>query len=98
MDEKARTARQFYGVMAVAMLVGTILSVAHANPIKLLIWSAVINGLLAPPLIVIILVVCNNRTVMGEHRNGRALNVLGVIGVAMMTLAAGALIWSAISG
>jgi NRAMP (natural resistance-associated macrophage protein)-like metal ion transporter len=94
MDEKIHNARQFYGVIAVAMGVGTLLNLAHVNAIKLLIGSAVINGLLAPPLIAIVLVVCNNDKVMGTHRNGRILNVLGGAGVAVMSLAAIALIVS----
>ncbi|HTJ21752.1 MAG TPA: Nramp family divalent metal transporter [Gemmatimonadaceae bacterium] len=94
MDERVHTARQFYGVMALAMLVGMVLNFAHVNAIKLLIGSAVINGVLAPPLIAIILVVCNNRDVMGSHRNGRALNVLGGLAALLMTAAAGALVWS----
>lgn len=94
MDERVHTARQFYAVMALAMLVGMVLNFAHVNAIKLLIASAVINGLLAPPLIGIILVVCNNQNVMGSHRNGRTLNVLGGLAALLMTVAAVALVWS----
>jgi Mn2+/Fe2+ NRAMP family transporter len=94
MDEKIHTAAQFYGVIIVAMLGGLALNFAHVNAIRLLIWSAVINGLLAPPLIAIILVVCNNPRIMGAHRNGRALNILGGLAAALMTAAGGALVWS----
>jgi len=98
MDETVHTATQFYGVIAVAMFVGTALSIAGANAIKLLIWSAVINGLLAPPLVLIILVVCNNRRVMGSHCNGRGLNVLGTVAGALMAAASVALTWSWLAG
>jgi Mn2+/Fe2+ NRAMP family transporter len=94
MDEKVHNARQFYSVIAVAMVVGMFLNFAHVNAIKLLIWSAVINGLMAPPLIAIVLIVCNNERVMGPHRNGRGLNILGGFAVALMTVAAVALIAS----
>lgn len=94
MDQKVHNARQFYGVIAVAMLVGMLLNFFHVNAIKLLIGSAVINGLLAPPLIAIVLVVCNNEKVMGTHKNKRTLNILGGFGVAMMTVAAVALVFS----
>jgi len=94
MDERARDARHFYGVMAGAMLVGMVLAFMHANAIKLLFWSAVINGLLAPPLIVIILLVCNNPEVMGQYRNGRALNILGGLAAIAMTVGAVALVIS----
>lgn len=88
MDEKPHQAKEFYGVMAVAMLIGTLLALLHINAIKLLLWSAVANGVLAPPLIVIILLVCNNDKIMGPYRNGRAANVLGWIAAALMTGAA----------
>ena len=94
MNEKVNTARQFYGVIAFAMVLGMVLNFAHVNAIKLLIWSAVINGLLAPPLIAIVLIVCNNPKVMGEHRNGRGLNLLGALAVLLMSGAAVALIAS----
>ncbi|HKO15899.1 MAG TPA: divalent metal cation transporter [Gemmatimonadaceae bacterium] len=94
MDEKVRRARQFYGVIAVAMIVGMLLNFAQVDAIRLLIWSAVINGLLAPPLIVIILIVCNNARVMGEHRNRLAMNVLGGLAAGLMTAAAVALVWT----
>lgn len=94
MDENVHTAKHFYSVMSVAMAVGTTLSVAHAKPIQLLIWAAVINGLLAPPLILLILAVTNNPAVMGGHRNSRGLNVLGGIAGVLMTVAGVALVWS----
>jgi len=94
MDEKPHQAKEFYGVMAVAMLVGTLLALLKINAIKLLLWSAVANGVLAPPLIVIILLVCNNDRIMGQYRNGRAANVLGWIAAALMTGAALAMIAS----
>lgn len=84
MDERPRSAANFYGVIIVAMVIGMVLNFAKLDPIKLLIWAAVVNGLMAPPLIVIILVVCNNRSVMGTHRNGWALNVVGGIAALVM--------------
>ena len=94
MDEKVHNARQFYGVITVAMVVGMLLNLFHVNAIQLLIGSAVINGLLAPPLIAIVLVVCNNEKVIGTHKNQRTLNILGGAGVVMMTVAAVALVLS----
>jgi NRAMP (natural resistance-associated macrophage protein)-like metal ion transporter len=97
LDEKVHTARQFYGVITVAMVAGMALSFAHMNAIRLLIWSAVINGLLAPPLIVIILVVCNNERVMGPNKNGRGLNLLGTLCALLMTGAAISLVVASLS-
>jgi NRAMP (natural resistance-associated macrophage protein)-like metal ion transporter len=94
MDEKPDTARVFYSVMAIAMVMGTILALTKINAMKMLVWSAVMNGVLAPPLIVIILLVCNNEKIMGKYRNGLLLNVLGWSAAALMGLAAIAMIAS----
>ena len=61
------------------------------DPISALYWAAVLNGVLAPPLLVVILLAANNPAVMGQQRNGVGLNALGWIAVAVMTAAAIAL-------
>jgi Mn2+/Fe2+ NRAMP family transporter len=60
--------------------------------LRMLFWAAVVNGLLAPPLIAVILVVCNDRRVMGEWRNTRTLNALGIAACLAMAAAALALV------
>src|SRR5262249_59852872 len=98
MDQPVHRARQFYGVITVAMIAGMLLNFTNIDAIQLLIWSAVINGLLAPPLIAIVLIVCNNARVMGTHRNKKTLNVLGGLAVGVMTAAPDALITSWLTG
>ena len=98
MDEKPRAAKKFYAVLALSMIVGMALDYAGINAIKLLFWSAVLNGILAPPLIIIILFVCNNSGVMREHTNGKLLNIFGVIAALVMSVAAIALIVTWIFG
>jgi NRAMP (natural resistance-associated macrophage protein)-like metal ion transporter len=94
MDEKAGRATRFYTVLGVSLLAGMAMDFLKLDPIKMLFWSAVLNGVLAPPLIVIILVVCNNPRVMMEHVNGRWLNILGTACALVMTASAVAMIWS----
>lgn len=94
MDEKPDGARVFYGVMAIAMVMGTILALTKLNAMKMLLWSAVMNGVLAPPLIVIILVVCNNEKIMGKYKNGKWLNILGWAAAILMGVASIAMIVS----
>jgi len=53
----------------------------------MLFWSAVLNGVLAPPLIVIVLLLTNDKKVMGARKNPRLLSVLGWITVVVMTSA-----------
>jgi Mn2+/Fe2+ NRAMP family transporter len=62
------------------------------NPINALFWTAVINGLLAPPLLVVILRISNDSKVLGTRVNGRLLNVLGWFTAVVMTAAAVGLI------
>ena len=93
MNERPRMAPKFYAVIAVAMIAGLALDLSEVSAIKMLFWSAVLNGLLAPPLIVIIVVVCNNPRVMGREVNGRWLNVLGLGAALVMTLAGMAMIF-----
>jgi Mn2+/Fe2+ NRAMP family transporter len=92
MDQTPSTAGKFYAVIAVGLLIGMAIDLVGINPIRLLFWSAVLNGLLAPPLIVIILVVANDRRVMGQHRNGPLLNAAGIAAAVLMGVAAIALI------
>jgi Mn2+/Fe2+ NRAMP family transporter len=93
MNEKPLQAGRFYAVMAAAMLAGMAMDFAGVEPMRMLVWAAVLNGFLAPPLIVIVMLVCNNRELMGEHRNGWLLNVLGGVTAVVMTAAAVALVF-----
>ena len=85
---RPRLAPGFYAVIALATLGGMAIDYAGVNAIRMLFWAAVLNGFLAPPLIAIILHVSNNRAVMGEYRNGRALNILGLATLLVMSAAA----------
>ena len=77
LNQKPRRAKFFYGVIALSTLVGMLVNFLGINPITALFWTAVINGLLAPPLLVIIMLIANNRKIMGERVNGTWANILG---------------------
>ncbi len=79
--------REFYGVIAAGLLLGLVLDYAGFNAVSMLFWSAVLNGVLAPPLIVIVLLLTSNRGVMGRHANPLWLSALGWITVVVMTSA-----------
>jgi Mn2+/Fe2+ NRAMP family transporter len=57
------------------------------NPIQALVWAAVINGCLAPPLLFLIMRISNEPAIMGERVNGKAVNWLGWITAATMSAA-----------
>ncbi|HEY6320493.1 MAG TPA: Nramp family divalent metal transporter [Thermoanaerobaculia bacterium] len=81
-DEKLQSARRFYSVLVLATAAGIALDFAHINPIRALFWTAVINGLLAPFLMVGILIVASDRKLM----NGQPSSRLGRTAVALATL------------
>jgi NRAMP (natural resistance-associated macrophage protein)-like metal ion transporter len=88
LDLTPRRARRFYLVFAGAVIAGMALDLAGMNPIRMLFLSAVLNGLLAPPLLLLVMLVSSNRAIMGKHANGPWLNLLGWSATAVMTLAA----------
>jgi NRAMP (natural resistance-associated macrophage protein)-like metal ion transporter len=88
MSDRPKKAREFYGVMAVAMALGFALNYVGLNAVKMLFWSAVINGLLAPPLILLVILLTSSRKVMGEHVNSPVLRYLGWATFLVMTAAA----------
>jgi len=92
LDKQPGRAKQFYGIIAASTVVGMLINFVGINPFTALFWTAVINGFLAPPLLVIIMLVANNRKVMGKRVNGPLLNVLGWLTAGVMTIAAIALV------
>jgi Mn2+/Fe2+ NRAMP family transporter len=86
--ERPSQAPQFYAVIAIATLVGLIIALSGIGAIRALFIAAVVNGVISPVLIVAILVVSNDTTVMGDARNGRISNALGMLTVAVMAMAA----------
>ncbi len=86
-----RHAPGFYGVLGVATLVGMLLNLLHINPITALVYAAMINGVVAVPLLVLILLVANNRAIMHTHTNGRLANSVGIFTTLVMGAAAVAL-------
>lgn len=81
-------APQFYTAIAASMLIGMQMNFMGINPIAALYWTAVINGLLAPLLLFFIMVVSNNKKIMGKRTNGRGINLLGWATTAVMLAAA----------
>ena len=88
LDEKPRHAKKFYGVIAVSTLVGVVIDFVGINPISALFWTAVINGVVAPTLLVVVMLVSNNKRVMGDRTNGVATNIVGWLATAIMFAAA----------
>lgn len=87
LEARPRLAPKFYAVVGVSMALGLALDFAGFNAVKMLFWSAVLNGVLAPPLIVLVVLLTSSRRVMGEHVNTPLMKGLGWATAAIMAAA-----------
>ncbi len=88
LERSAQDARGFYGVIAVSTLLGLIVQYLPINPMKALFWSAVINGVVAVPLMVVIVLLVSRKSVLGDYTASRSLIALGWTATAVMGAAA----------
>jgi NRAMP (natural resistance-associated macrophage protein)-like metal ion transporter len=98
LNAKPARAPQFYAVIVAATLVGMAINFLGINSITALVLSAVLNGLVAAPLIILVMLVSNDRKVMGERVNGRLLSAVGWATALVMGVASIALIATTIFG
>jgi len=85
---KPRQAKLFYGTLVLASALGLALNVTPINPIKALYWSAVINGVAAVPIMIVIMLLGANRRIMGQFVLPWGLKILGWVATAVMAAAA----------
>jgi NRAMP (natural resistance-associated macrophage protein)-like metal ion transporter len=94
LNSKLKQASAFYGVIIISMFIGLILNFLGLNPIKALIYAAVLNGIVAPIILVLILLIARNRHIMGEWKNGKLAAGLGWFLAIMMAISGIAAIYS----
>jgi Mn2+/Fe2+ NRAMP family transporter len=88
LEDRPRLAKKFYAIVASAMVLGLVLDYLGIDAVKMLFWSAVLNGVLAPPLIVLVVLLTSSKKVMGTRTNSRVMKWLGWAAAAIMTVAA----------
>ncbi len=88
LDRKPREAKPFYATIAVATIAGLTLNYVGVDPIKALYWAAVVNGVLAAPLMVVMMLIATNRAVMGKLRVSGKLAAGGWLATAVMGIVA----------
>ena len=88
LELKVRDARGFYGIIAISVLSALAIQYSPISPMKALFWSAVINGVVAVPLMVVIILLVSKKSVMGDFTASRPLIVLGWIATVVMGAAA----------
>jgi len=87
-SRSVRDAPVFYGLLGLGTIGGTALTLVGVNPVKLLIYVALINGIIAAPFLILVMMIAHDRRIMGEHLNGRLALTLGWFTTALMALAA----------
>ncbi len=97
LEAKAPDAVGFYGIVAAATIIGFGLGFTSVDPIKMLIWSAVLNGIVAVPIMAVMMVIISKKSLMGRFKAKPWLLGFGWGGTALMAVAVIALIWSSLS-
>lgn len=87
-------AKAFYLVIILATTVGAIVNMSPINPITMLYYAAILNGLLAPPLMILILLIGNNKDILGERTNSFLGNTFGIIITLIMSSLTGYFLFS----
>jgi len=88
LDKKLNKAKCFYSVLIISLLLGLSIDIMNISPIKALLWTAILYGLSAPILILVLLDICNNKKIMGKYTNGKWTNIIGGCAFAVMAIAA----------
>lgn len=94
LERKWRKAKGFYSILAVATLLGVLLNFTAINPIKALFWSAVINGVAAAPIMIVMMLMTSNPKITGKPQLPRAQTIIGWVATSVMCLVAGGMIVS----
>jgi Mn2+/Fe2+ NRAMP family transporter len=87
LERKPGQAVRFYAAITVATLIGLSLNFLHIDPVKALFWAAILNGIVAAPLMAVIMIMASSRKVMGKLVIPSYLKVMGWIATAVMLCA-----------
>jgi Mn2+/Fe2+ NRAMP family transporter len=96
LEAKAPEAVGFYSIIAAATIIGLVLGFTSLDPIKMLIWSAVLNGIVAVPIMAAMMFIVSRREIMQRFRAGPWLVAFGWLGTAVMAVAVLALMWTSL--
>ncbi len=89
---KFNKAYGFYAVITFATLIGLLINFINIKPFQMLYYTAIINGIAAPPLLILIMLISNNKKVMGQYTNSAFSNIFGWLITGVMTIASLALL------
>ena len=86
LNKKLKQATSFYGVIIIAMTLGIFMNFIGLDPIKTLIYSAVLNGIISPVILYLIVKISSSEEVMGKYKNKKATNIIGWFAVLLLSL------------
>jgi NRAMP (natural resistance-associated macrophage protein)-like metal ion transporter len=98
LERSPKKAPVFYGLIAVGTIGGTILAVIGLDPIRLLVFSATVNGIAAAPFLIVTMLIARDKKLMGNHRNGRLASTIGWITAGVMCIAGVIGLWQTTTG
>ena len=98
LDKKFMKALGFYGVIIVATIIGVTINFSSIKPFTMLYYTAIINGIVAPPLLVLVMLISNNKKIMGKHVNAGISNIMGWMITIIMAIASIAFLISLVYG
>jgi len=98
LERKPLHAKAFYGAIALATVLGAAANIFELNPVKALVWSAVLNGIVAVPVLVLLMLLSSREKIMGQFRISGVWKVLGWVGTGVMGVASGAFILATLWG
>jgi Mn2+/Fe2+ NRAMP family transporter len=98
LERRFSQAYGFYAVIAVSTLLGLALPLLHVDPIKALIYAALLNGVVSVPLLALLMLVGNNKKILGTQVNGWPSNIFGGLALALATVAVLATVVLSVTG
>lgn len=93
LNKKFYNAKIFYSIIIISIVLSLLINFSEMNPVKALIYTAMLYGVSAPPIILMILLIANNKKIMGKYTNGKKANLFGIITFILMLLSAMLLIY-----
>jgi Mn2+/Fe2+ NRAMP family transporter len=84
LDRRPKEAKAFYGAIAIATLGGVLINLLPVDPMKALYWAAVVNGILAAPLMAVMMLIARNRKAMGRMTISMPMTIFGWMATAIM--------------
>lgn len=86
LSKKFKQAKSFYLTIVISTIIGLFFNFSGIEPIKALIYAAIINGVISIPILIMIMKISNDKKLLGQNANGKISNTIGMITIIIMTI------------